>query len=196
MRTYKRTRWERKKSTKEERRQQQKQREIDKENVKLFLKSKNINTYNINGSSFDNLKRNDVNKFLLKNFNINYSEASKKLNEPNFLKLDEKENSFIYFIGNVTEGYLKIGFSNTPEERLRAIQTGCPFKINLYYKHEAPISVETLLHKRYKNLNSYGEWFHFEGQLKEDFVSFKKDKNYLDDIINKYKSPSYNYFMR
>lgn len=57
--------------------------------------------------------------------------------------------SYIYVIG--TENQVKIGFSKTPEKRLKQLQTGNMNKLQLFYKEEVQDSkvriIEHLIHR-------------------------------------------------
>lgn len=82
-------------------------------------------------------------------------------------KISKENTGFIYLIGNLEYNFVKIGYSVNPEKRLMEIQTGCPFPLVLFDKFEGTISKEKLLHRKYKRLRTYGEWFRIEGKLAE-----------------------------
>jgi len=94
----------------------------------------------------------------------------------NFFDNRYKEHEvYVYFIGNTKEGYVKIGHSNNPNKRLKSIQTGCPFRVDILHTiDDADIDVEKQLQKKFKLYNTVGEWFRYEGEL----------KNYLEQITN------------
>lgn len=70
--------------------------------------------------------------------------------------------SWIYIIG-AENGPYKIGFSKTPETRLKSLQTGHPNKLILHYKREVPEEeikfIEECIHKQMKPKQTHGEWF-------------------------------------
>lgn len=58
------------------------------------------------------------------------------------------------------EQFVKIGITDTLEQRLQALQTGCPFE--MFLLAAIPInrdSVETGFHKLFKSHRRRGEWF-------------------------------------
>lgn len=79
-----------------------------------------------------------------------------------------KENSFIYFIGNLKEEICKIGTSVEPEKRLNEIQTGCPYKLSILKTVKGGgIENERIYHNRFEMYYMRGEWFRITGKLKE-----------------------------
>lgn len=56
-------------------------------------------------------------------------------------------------------GYYKIGFSKNPLERVRQLQTGCPFRLHLVGTVTAPQTAEFALHNKYADKRMHGEWF-------------------------------------
>lgn len=73
----------------------------------------------------------------------------------------------IYVIGNLYHGLIKIGFSINPEKRISGIQVGCPFRVSLLKVFDGTMKQEKKLHKKYRRYNTNGEWFKYEGELKE-----------------------------
>ena len=72
----------------------------------------------------------------------------------------------IYVIGNLTEMLCKIGYSNNPNKRLKEVQTGCPYRLEILATFDGNIPTEKQLHEKYKEYNINGEWFRIEGNLK------------------------------
>lgn len=77
-----------------------------------------------------------------------------------------KKKLYILFISELN--LCKIGISENVEKRVRQLQTGCPFKIDVVKKYESTISsrIEKILHRKYANrkldeneYNLMGEWF-------------------------------------
>ena len=70
--------------------------------------------------------------------------------------------SYIYIIGT-TESPYKIGFSKTPEKRLKSLQTGHPVKLSLLYTKEISEdnvkNIEKQIHKTIAYKRTKGEWF-------------------------------------
>jgi len=86
-----------------------------------------------------------------------------------YIKGFTNKESAVYAIGNMDEGYAKIGYTTDIENRLKTIQTSCPFKvrviklwIGLTRKHER------FLHREYDRYNTHGEWFEIKGKLKHE----------------------------
>lgn len=73
--------------------------------------------------------------------------------------------SNIYIIGGEQKPY-KIGFSKTPEKRLKSLQTGFPAKLKLYYTKEISESkvkfIEKQIHKVIAHKRTKGEWFNID----------------------------------
>lgn len=80
---------------------------------------------------------------------------------------------YVYLIGP-TDWRLdrvKIGTTrNSPWERLSALQTGCPFPLQVYAYFDGGCNLERVLHETFAPLRVIGEWFHLDGKLL-DFVS-------------------------
>ncbi len=99
----------------------------------------------------------------------------------------DKENvlKYVYVIRgsriNLTESNYKIGISKNIKERLETLQTSCPDKLELIFKHRTTnaLSLEKSLHNyfKYYRIRENGEWFRFEDAkifewLRKDFQEF------------------------
>lgn len=84
-----------------------------------------------------------------------------------------KRKGYVYFIVNEEFTFCKIGFSEKPNSRLSEIQTGCPYRLKIHHSLTGTQADEYNLHKRYSHLNSQGEWFRIEDDLKEYLLSIK-----------------------
>ena len=103
---------------------------------------------------------------MLNNLNkkINESkELRKKLNYKPTYKKEEKEG-FIYFIQNKS-GNIKIGWSNSPHERLKILQTGSSDILYLIGCIRGTIKDEKKYHKIFKSLRINNEWFYSDDNL-------------------------------
>lgn len=76
--------------------------------------------------------------------------------------------TYLYAIGR-PEGPVKIGISNGPNGRLIALQTGCPFSLQII--HTVPIGTfdqarkhERAIHDIYAGDRLAGEWFNIDGE--------------------------------
>lgn len=67
----------------------------------------------------------------------------------------------VYFAQTVSGGPIKIGLAKRLKTRMLALQSGCPYPLQVLHVIEpAGYSVETALHKRFFSIRSHGEWFH------------------------------------
>lgn len=74
----------------------------------------------------------------------------------------------LYIIGNNSQKICKIGVSDNPQKRLKSIQTGCPYKVNILSHYpELGYDTEKDLHKRFKKYRMQGEWFRIKGEVEK-----------------------------
>jgi hypothetical protein len=88
---------------------------------------------------------------------------------------------FVYLIADINNGTYKIGVTkNTPEKRLKALQTGNSSQLILKetYECEFPYRLESMLHNHYKLVNEMNEWFYIENP--QEFLHLCKE---FDNII-------------
>lgn len=73
---------------------------------------------------------------------------------------------YILFISELN--VCKIGISENVEKRIKQLQTGCPFRIDVVKKYDSPIAsrIEKIMHRKYgsrkvdeNQYNLIGEWF-------------------------------------
>lgn len=76
-------------------------------------------------------------------------------------------DTLVYFA--LCEGFCKIGHSGKPVSRIQNMNSGCPFEIKLLATMEGGRREEKRLHEKFADLCHSGEWFRYEGDLK-DFV--------------------------
>lgn len=134
---------------------------------KFIIKSLKINgTFRINGETLGSTKTNHL---------INaYIEQNKSNPIEDFLNNDKdlkSESGYVYVIGNRTMKICKIGFSINPCKRIKAIQTGCPYPVEIIALFEGDIKTERKLHKRYVKFKTNGEWFVYDGILKQNILT-------------------------
>jgi hypothetical protein len=72
---------------------------------------------------------------------------------------------WIYFIGNRTDGTVKIGISNNPEKRFKTLQTGNADDLTILALIPGNEQTERALHRRFDHLHVRGEWFQWRGDL-------------------------------
>ena len=84
----------------------------------------------------------------------------------------------------------KIGLSNNSKKRIKQLQTGCPYQINLakIYRTELAAKVEKILHRHFRtrkvdqqDYNLTGEWFRLDI---DQIINFEQMcKEFEDNII-------------
>lgn len=90
---------------------------------------------------------------------------------------------YVYFVKAWGEcPLIKIGKANKPEERIKQLQTGCPFKLNLLgtvrCKSEFHAKqVETMAHRIFYKQRRRGEWFKLSAKHMEQIVSLIQRAN-------------------
>lgn len=75
--------------------------------------------------------------------------------------------------------YVKFGVSLNPKVRVKELQTGNPFKINLLLsvKYEDHFGTEKKVHKYFEDKKESGEWFLIDDEVK-GFVKYLKNVEY------------------
>lgn len=72
----------------------------------------------------------------------------------------------IYFIEMDSMALVKIGFTDRdPQDRLRELQTACPFKLRLVLVMAGGLKHEADLHQTFAHLRAEGEWFRLTPEL-------------------------------
>jgi hypothetical protein len=75
----------------------------------------------------------------------------------------EEKTVYLYVISETDQGPCKLGFSATPEKRVRQLQTGAATKLRLFHKEPVPAekvkALEKALHGLVRHLKVSGEWF-------------------------------------
>lgn len=71
---------------------------------------------------------------------------------------DEPQHADLYFIGG-DEGPIKIGVSNDPQRRLKGLQTGYPYPLQILATIEGGAMLEIEYHERFAEHRLHGEWF-------------------------------------
>lgn len=93
----------------------------------------------------------------------------------------------IYFISADETNKIKIGFSNDVKNRLKQLQTSCPFELKVLLLIEGDEAKEKELHIKFKKYRVNGEWFEHVEQLTK-FIEENKinDKSYQYNVSKKY----------
>lgn len=86
--------------------------------------------------------------------------------EPEFRR--PRDTGLVYFLQVNDDGPIKIGWTGDTEKfasRRSALQTGCPWPLQLVGTAPGTHDLERALHKRYKPLHMQGEWFFPSAEL-------------------------------
>ena len=63
----------------------------------------------------------------------------------------------------------KIGYSYNPDNRLKELQTGNPYHLELITTVPGDISIEKDIHSKFNHLKLKGEWFNYTQEIKDYF---------------------------
>jgi len=80
-------------------------------------------------------------------------------------------NSHIYFIES--SGKIKIGYSRDIHRRMETLKTSCPERFNVLLIIDGGVKVESMLHDKFKDHYSHGEWFETHADIK-DYIESNK----------------------
>ena len=94
---------------------------------------------------------------------------------------------YVYLISDLNSYTYKIGISNNPEKRLKALQTGNDKSLKILSKVLCKNynNVETALHNKYNFLRISGEWFELSDK---DVLNFEQECKKIDENFNVIKS--------
>lgn len=80
-----------------------------------------------------------------------------------------------------TDGFkhIKIGKSINMKQRMKNIQSGCPFKLFYWLQIRTPLAgdVEGYLHKWFEDYRTVGEWFEIPKSKIDDLMDFFEHTN-------------------
>ena len=71
----------------------------------------------------------------------------------------KKSKGFLYFFQGQSGGAIKIGYSSSPEKRLKELQTGYPDALKILLMIPGDEKAERVLHQQLKDFRLKGEWF-------------------------------------
>ena len=80
----------------------------------------------------------------------------------------------IYFVK--ANDRIKIGYSSNPTSRINQLQTSSPYDLEVLLIIDGDREKERILHKEFKDCRKKGEWFEFEGTVK-DYIDTNSDKD-------------------
>lgn len=88
----------------------------------------------------------------------------------------------IYYINPIGTKHIKIGYTKkSPKSRMRELQTGSSFPLQLLGFEDGDTSKEKELHKRFADTHILLEWFDFS----EDLINHINNiSNYYVDVVN------------
>ena len=71
------------------------------------------------------------------------------------------KTGYVYFIGSDDPDFkhIKIGYSKSPQDRLKQLQTSCPVKLRVLSQIEGNLSIESDIQRKFKGCRLEGEWF-------------------------------------
>ena len=149
-----------------------------KKNLINYCKTKLIKAkiYRCNGKTYGCSKHIDILSLYEKVFESNPIADYHKYIE----NLVNKRDGYIYVIGNKEYKLCKIGFSKNVFKRIKSIQTGCPFELEIFCVVYGDYVMEKKLHRKYQNLKMNGEWFKYEGELEKSII---KTESVITDLL-------------
>ena len=92
----------------------------------------------------------------------------------------------VYIMQNLMYPILKIGISDDPVKRLRTLEGGAGFPLELIFESRAilnPVTVERLIHQELKDYRKGGEWFDIDVETAKE----KVEKALSDSESGEYK---------
>jgi hypothetical protein len=84
-----------------------------------------------------------------------------------------KRKRYVYIIGQLDDGPVKIGITAHIKRRLYALQHAHPYKLVVLAKYLAEDSEETKLHELFKQYRLSGEWFERSPAIKEFIIAVR-----------------------
>lgn len=109
------------------------------------------------------------------------------------------QNHTVYFIQPRSGGLIKIGVTSDIDRRLKELQTGQAAELRVVHKivfdkRAIAERVEQLLHSRYAQYRSNGEWFDVSlAMIKADIEWAREIVGILDGDVNEWKHKAENY---
>ena len=93
---------------------------------------------------------------------------------------------YLYAIQDSTSGYVKLGYSANPEQRLRELQTGSSAALCIIHtariREDRARPVEQQLHRELKHLQVRGEWFNLTESRARGMIDYVIIR-YEDDTL-------------
>jgi phage regulator Rha-like protein len=104
---------------------------------------------------------------------VKYGSSFKALKE--FLQIEHPLKKYFVYIVDFENANLKIGFTSSPEQRLRTLETQsgnqiCNKKIVEFSLKQEALAYEKFLHSRFSDFRTRGEYFSIKFNIVLDFV--------------------------
>jgi len=77
----------------------------------------------------------------------------------NLTTLPPSPEGYVYIIHAISTNRIKIGFTTKPTERLKSLQTACPFPLQMLACWPGSEAREKRVHRYLKQFRQVGEWF-------------------------------------
>jgi len=82
-------------------------------------------------------------------------------------------HSYVYAIRATATHHFKIGYTKDPARRLKALQVGAPFPLEIFGIWIVPSqNIERQIHKKFGAFRTQGEWFDMTEEHIQDFLSY------------------------
>ena len=88
-------------------------------------------------------------------------------------KYPKRIKGYVYFIQGINGGAIKIGYSDNPESRLKALQTGYPDILKILLLVPGTEKTERYFHNKFAEHRLNGEWFRPEQEVLQEITKFK-----------------------
>jgi hypothetical protein len=81
--------------------------------------------------------------------------------------MSDKKEAGVYLIEH-EHGYIKIGRSENPKQRLASLRTATPYDLHIlgFIKTNDPPKLEARLHEKYDTYQKSGEWYNLPTRVK------------------------------
>lgn len=86
---------------------------------------------------------------------------------PKVAESGKKGNAMLYIVVNESRTRCKLGYSRDPEQRLKALQTGNPERLQLVATYPAGRRDEAKYHRMLQHQKLAGEWFRWCPEMEE-----------------------------
>jgi hypothetical protein len=130
------------------------------------LKEKGVVFYE--GKPLSYMKKKHLYKLFEDVFKVPFLEYWEKVSTAKEMRKQQNlDGDYVYFFVNEDYGFCKIGYSKNPLGRINELQTGCPFSLRILGFIEGDRKIEKKFHKRFWANRTRGEWFRYEGKLKQ-----------------------------